>query len=76
MHAVKRPPLFGLFKRSMDESDILNDAHLDDELEVDDGWAADSDSRDSGEQKVEEDADAEDDEGAGEEDDADEGAEG
>ena len=26
----------------MDESDILNDARLYDELEVDDGWAADS----------------------------------
>ena len=28
----------------MDEPEILNDAHLYDELEVDDGWAAASDS--------------------------------
>ena len=34
------------FNRSMDESEILNGAHLDDELDVDDGWAAGFDSGD------------------------------
>ena len=38
--------------RSMDDSDILDEACLYDELDVDDGWAADSDSGDSGEEKV------------------------
>ena len=58
----------------MDESDILNDARLYDELEVDDGWAADSDSGDSGEEEVEEeDADDEDGDEAAEEEDAAEG---
>ena len=36
----------------MDDSDILDEACLYDELDVDDGWAADSDSGDSGEEKV------------------------
>ena len=43
-----------LFMRSMDESDILDDARLYDELHVDDGWAADSDSADSGEEELHE----------------------
>ena len=34
----------------MDESDILGDARLNGELQVGDGWAADSDSADSGEE--------------------------
>ena len=40
--------------RFMDESDVLDDARLYDELHVDDGWAADSDSADSGEEELDE----------------------
>ena len=58
----------------MDESEILNDARLYDELEVDDAWAADSDSGDSGEEEADEEEDSDDgDAAAQEEDDADEG---
>ena len=38
----------------MDESDTLDDARLYDELPVDGGWAADSDSADSGEEEFDE----------------------
>ena len=59
----------------MDESEILNDARLCDELQVDDAWAADSDSADSGEEVVEEEDDVDDEDApAGEENDADESA--
>ena len=64
MHAVERPTLFSgtQSNRSMD------DAPLDDELDVDDGYAADSDSRGSGEEEVDEDGGADEDEAAEEED--------
>ena len=38
--------------RSMNESEVLDDARWHDELEVDDVWAADSDCGDSGEEDV------------------------
>ena len=38
----------------MDESDILDDGRLYDELHVDNGWAANSDSADSGEEELDE----------------------
>ena len=41
-----------LYVRSRDESDILDEARLYDELDVDDGWAPDSDSADSGEEEL------------------------
>ena len=53
-----------LVNRSVDESEILNDARLYDELEVDDAWAADSDSGDSGEEEVGAEGDADDEDAA------------
>ena len=38
--------------RSMNESEVLDDARWHDKLEVDDVWAADSDCGDSGEEDV------------------------
>jgi len=44
--------VWNLFYHYIGESDILNDAHLQDELETDDACAADSDSGDSGGESV------------------------
>ena len=48
----------------MDESEIVNDAHLHDELEVDNGWAAHSVSGGSGKKEVDAHADADDEDAA------------
>ena len=45
-----RPTRLSLFSRSAQETDASDEARGQDELEVDDGWAADSDSGYSGEQ--------------------------
>ena len=56
-----------LFVPSMDGSDLLDEVRLSANLVVDDGWAADSDSVDSGEQELnDENEDAEEDNDADE----------